>query len=53
MIRYLLLGILYIFICCFVVLMILVYKAPEYIETEDGTLIPKPEVSQGSQKAIP
>lgn len=46
--KLLLLGILYFFIFCFVILLVMVYKAPEYIETENGTLIPKPQSSQDS-----
>lgn len=35
-----LLGILYFLIICFSILSILVFYAPEYIEKEDGTLVP-------------
>ena len=33
-------GLLYFFILCFILLMILVFKAPEYIENEDGSMYP-------------
>ena len=33
-------GLFYFFILCFVILMILVFKAPEYIENEDGSMYP-------------
>ena len=43
MIRFLLLGMLYFLMGCFAILLLLVHKAPEYIEAENGALIPKPE----------
>lgn len=33
-------GLFYFFILCFVFLMILVLRAPEYIENEDGSMYP-------------
>jgi len=33
-------GLIYFFILCFILLMILVFKAPEYIENEDGSMYP-------------
>lgn len=33
-------GLFYFFILCFVSLIIIVIKAPEYIENEDGTMCP-------------
>ncbi len=33
-------GMFYFFILCFVLLLILVVKAPTYVEKEDGTLFP-------------
>ena len=33
-------GLFYFFILCFILLMILVFKAPEYIENEDGSMYP-------------
>jgi hypothetical protein len=40
--KLLLFGILYFFIISFVVFIIIIHNAPEYIEKEDGSLIPKP-----------
>jgi hypothetical protein len=31
-------GLFYFFILCFILFMILVFKAPEYIENEDGSM---------------
>lgn len=33
-------GLFYFFILCFIFLIIMVIKAPEYIENEDGTMYP-------------
>jgi hypothetical protein len=35
-------GILYFFIVSFIVFVLIIHNAPEYIEREDGSLIPKP-----------
>jgi len=39
--KLLLFGILYFFIISFIVFIIIIHNAPEYIEKEDGSLIPK------------
>lgn len=40
--KLLLFGILYFFIVSFIVFIIIIHRAPEYTEGEDGSLIPKP-----------
>jgi hypothetical protein len=39
-IRQVLLGVLYFYILCFILVVIIILKAPEFIELEDGTLVP-------------
>lgn len=36
-------GLLYFFLFCFGILLILIYKAPEYVEMPDGSMMPKPK----------
>jgi len=47
-----LLGWVFSFIGCFTILMLIILNAPEYIENEDGSLVPKPKKEKSKKKNL-
>ena len=46
------LGWVFSFIGCFTILMLIILNAPEYIENEDGSLVPKSKEKKSKRKDL-